>query len=234
MVEDIAGETEESQLERASSTKKLEALKKAFEALKRLDHGERTCTYICPPLISGRDLKLTTSDGNDKVVDHHSTPALKTPAVTQGGVPEEQRSSNGDRVSSCQSPNSNSNLQRRCMLFEPEGLVPMEGSFDDIFTAEYREPTSLNELESWHPDLRVILNNLGKRPRPLSPRLVQYLHGLHTAYHIDRRKLTLRRVHGNTPQVTTQIRNTLAHGIASSGTKLSSISSTPGVRRFLA
>lgn len=40
IIEDIAGETEESKVERESSTTKLATLKKALEVLKRLDRGQ--------------------------------------------------------------------------------------------------------------------------------------------------------------------------------------------------
>lgn len=40
VIEDIAGETEESKMERESSTTKLATLKKALEVLKRLDRGQ--------------------------------------------------------------------------------------------------------------------------------------------------------------------------------------------------
>lgn len=39
MIEDIAGETEDSKLERESSTSKLASLQKALDVLKRLDRG---------------------------------------------------------------------------------------------------------------------------------------------------------------------------------------------------
>lgn len=39
VIEEIAGETEESKMERKSSTAKLESLKSALDALRRLDRG---------------------------------------------------------------------------------------------------------------------------------------------------------------------------------------------------
>lgn len=45
MVEDIAGETEESKLERASSVAKLGTLKTTLDVLKRLDRGQTQGTF---------------------------------------------------------------------------------------------------------------------------------------------------------------------------------------------
>ncbi|KAK5936896.1 hypothetical protein PMZ80_010834 [Knufia obscura] len=71
LIEDIAGETEESKLERTSSTQKLGTLKQALDVLKRLDRGN-VASMSPISLLSGpepkENLKLTPSDRRDEVL----------------------------------------------------------------------------------------------------------------------------------------------------------------------
>jgi len=57
LIRDVAGETEESQIERDSSTRKLDILKKAMHILKRLEQGHN---QSIPPAIYPSSARLTS------------------------------------------------------------------------------------------------------------------------------------------------------------------------------
>lgn len=73
LIEDMAGETEESKLERSSSTQKLDTLKQALDVLKRLDRGNVASTSPFPLLSKAKATeaaKLTQLNRCDEVPKH--------------------------------------------------------------------------------------------------------------------------------------------------------------------
>lgn len=82
LIEDIAGETDESKLERASCVSKQESLKSALGILKRLDRGDRASRSIPAPKEHRPDLKLTTENrAGDFLIEGNTADEVReTPA----------------------------------------------------------------------------------------------------------------------------------------------------------
>lgn len=169
LLQEIAGETEESKLERTQAMQKLAALERALDMLKRLDHGERKSMYQPFDVLLEEVQQLTLSNRAEESL--RSSNILLTTSGEPVAFTAQDVSNAKPMSDTCEKDSSSSSTsilqdtqksfsfasKKKCKALRGAVSRDIQKACDEVIKTSLRSPSGIDELRCWHPDLDEVL-----------------------------------------------------------------------------